>query len=371
LLSRLATKAVDFHHHHCMLSLVQTPPIARRPVPLDRTRLAADWLLDSGICRPGFGVAEEYRTDGRKYTPASKRATAYYVRTLLWLFETHGETRYIDRALTAAQYLSRCSQHVNGPVMAGGIVNYDRSANGRLDECNAMLRALVESWQASQHSEFLTTAIECANAMRCIPGLCRLESARGWLELAEATGNAQWQEPYDRALAWSLSFYGEFFESGDGERAAPNSLTSRCGFLEALLAHLIRPRNRSGEAVRVFERVFALTSKGVCALPREAGSENAALTEACARLLRLRLHAAGLGLVKLDAVRAECEAGRIQEMQADDFDPRIRGGFYAARPSNVFSRVVGLTSTVTSLQALEQWQQYQDGSFRPALLPLV
>jgi hypothetical protein len=363
----MALRAVAFHHNHCMLSLVQTAASAPRVVPLDRTQLAAEWLLDSGICRPGFGVAEEYRTDGREYTHVSKRATAHYVSTLLWLFETRGETQYIERALTAAQYLSRCALDTNGPALVGEVVSYDRKAHRRLNECSAMVRALVESWQASQHSEFLTKAIECANAMQRIPGLCPLEGARGWLDLARATGNAHWQDLYDRSLAWSLSSSRAFVEpeaarSNVAAFASADSLTSRCRFLEALLAGLMRPGNHS-EAVRIFEEVFERTSKGL-------HTRNEVPTEAYARLLRLRLHAAGSGLVNLDAEQAEREAGWICGMQADHYDPKIRGGFYAA-PSNFFSRVVGLTSTVISLQALDQWRQHQDGCLRPAVLQLV
>jgi hypothetical protein len=355
----LALRAVDFHHNHRMLSLVQAAASAPRFVPLDRTQLAAEWLLNSGICRPGFGVAEEYRTNGREYTAVSKKATAHYVSALLWLFETRGETRYIDRALTAAQYLSRCSQDRSEPALVGGVVG-DRTAHRRFEEYSAIVRALVESWRASQHSEFLTTAIEYANAMQSIPGLCPLESVRGWLELAGATGNRQWQQLYDRSLAWSLSFYRDLVEPED-ER--DGGLTGRCRFLEALLAGLMRPGNHS-EAVRIFEDVFERTSK---ALP----TRNEVPTEAYSRLLRLRLHAAGLRLVKMDAGQADRELGWIHGMQADHDDPRIRGGFYAAQPSNFFSKVVGLTSTVISLQALDQWQQYQDGCLRPALLQFV
>ncbi len=359
-----------------MLSLVQTPLSARRAAPLDRTQLGAEWLLDSGICRPGFGIAEEYRTDGREYAPVSKRATAHYVRTLLWLFETRGETRYIDRALTAAQYLSRSSWDVSGFALTGGMVAHDQSAHRRFDESGAVLRALIESWQASQHSEFLTKAIECANGMQRIPGACPLESAQGWLDLAEATGNAQWQEIYDRALASGLRLYREFPEPRNGERTmlwvvrstaacTPSSadLTRRCCFLEALLTSPKRRGNQSCEALQTFQRVFELTSK-------ELRSRNQAPTEAYARMLRLRLHAAGMGLIKLDVHQAEREAGLIREMQADHYDARIRGGFYTGRPSSAFARVVGLTTTAVSLQALEQWEQYQDGCLRPAL-PLV
>ena len=365
-----------------MLNIVQTPAIARTQVPLDRTHLAAEWLLDSGICRPGFGVAEDYRTDGREYAPVSRKATAHYVSALLWLFEKRGETRYIDRALTAAQYLSRSSRDMSGLTLAGGMVRYDRSADRRFDEGSAIIRALVESWHASQHSEFLTKAIECGYAMQRIPGLCGLESARGWLELALATGKAQWRELYDQALTWSLSFYRVFFEPDKQDvRAASTTkvagfpsatgLTNRCCFLEALLAHISQPGSRSDETVGIFEKLFEVTSNEIRTIARKTTSRNDVPTEAYARLLRLRLQAGGLGLIKLDAHQAEREARLIRDMQADHYDARIRGGYYTGRPSNVFARVVGLSTTAVSLQALEQWQQYQDSCLRPCLPQLV
>src|SRR5271157_4856941 len=163
MLIAFAMEPAGLRRNHCMLSLVQTPASTSRHLPLDRTQLAGEWLLDSGICRPGFGVAEEYRTDGREYAPASKKATACYVGTLLWLFETRDEIRYIDRALTAAQYLSRSSRDMNEhpSAPARGRMTFDVSSHRRLDEDSAVLQALVQSWQASQHSEFLTKAIEC------------------------------------------------------------------------------------------------------------------------------------------------------------------------------------------------------------------
>jgi hypothetical protein len=366
-----------------MLSLVQTTASARRVVMLDRPKLAEAWLLDSGICGPDFGVSEQYQTNGRAYTPVSKKATADYVRTLLWLFETRSETRYIDRALTVAQYLCLCTADMDGPAVLGADASYGRSSHSQFDEYSAVVRALVESWEASRHSEFLTKAIECVDVMQRIPGLCPLEAARGWLELARVTGDAQWQTFYDRSFAGRLGSYRRLVEPGD-ERilsfsartkvttpAPADSLTHQCRFLEALLAHLMGPRSQSREALRIFESVFARTTHSVHALDEETVSEDTAPTEVYARLLRLRLHAAGLGLVKLDVGQAESEAETIREMQADQSDPRIRGGFYSVRPLNIFTRVVGLTATMASLQALEQWQQYQDNCFRPALLQLI
>jgi len=149
------------------------------------------------------------------------------------------------------------------------------------------------------------------------------------------------------------------------------ALTGHCCFLEALLASLVRPPNQSGEAVRVFERVFAFASNGLRSSPSKTLSGNAVPTEACARLLRLRLYAAALGLIKLDANQAEHEAGLIRHMQADHYDPRIGGGFYTERHSGPFESVVGLTATAVSLQALAQWHQFKSGDFRPDLLQLV
>jgi len=365
-----------------MLRLVQSPASARH-LRLDRTLLAAEWLLDSGICRPGFGIADEYRTDGREYAPVSNKAIACYVSTLIWLFKTRGETRYIDRALTTAQYLSQSAlvMYVSAPTSETAS---DRQIDSRLDECSAILRALLRCWHVGQHSEFLTRAIECANFMQRIPGRCPLESTRGWLELAEETGNRRLQELHCHVLGWSLTVYPEFLEFGDGKTtvspAAFGTKTARlpsttllarhCGFLEALLPTLERPGDQS-RAARAFEKVFALTSAGLRSLSSEAVSGNTVPTEVCARLLRLRLYAAALGLIKLDADQAQYEAGIIGEMQADQYDPRIRGGFYTGGHSTIFERVVGLAATAVSLQALTQWQQFRNGDFRPDLAQLI
>src|SRR5208283_4844708 len=156
-----------------MLSLVQKSATAHN-VLSDRTQLAAEWLLHSGICRPGFGIADEYRTNGREYAPESNKATAYYVSTLIWLFETRGQTRYIDRALTTAQLLSQSALVMYVSSLTDGMGASDRPADSRFEDCSAILRSLLRCWKVSRHSEFLNRAIECANFMQRIPGQCPL-----------------------------------------------------------------------------------------------------------------------------------------------------------------------------------------------------
>src|SRR5208283_1465149 len=270
-----------------MLSLVQKSATAHNVLSV-RTQLAAEWLLHSGICRPGFGIADEYRTNGREYAPESNKATAYYVSTLIWLFETYGQTRYIDRALTTAQLLSQSALVMYVSTCTDGMATSDRPTYSRLDECSAILRALLRCWEVSRHSEFLDRAMECAIFMQRIPGRCPLESTRGWLELADETESRQWRKLHDRVLGRSLNLDPEFLEFGDS-KPAPSSaasgnntalspptaeLTRQCCFLEALLPTLVRPGRQSLAARRVFEQVFALASNAVRALSSKTPDEN-------------------------------------------------------------------------------------------------
>ncbi len=345
-----------------MLSFVQ-PSLTPDYLLLERTSIAAGWLLDSGICRPGFGVAEEYRRNRREYAPTSKRATAYYVSSLIWLFETHGETRYIDRALTAAQYLSRIAPGASIVPFRDRLATNDQTADERLDESCVIIRALLRSWETSHHSEFLSRAIDCAESMRRVVGDCPLTAAHAWLELAEITGNSRWRQLYDRSFENGLDTRSVSF----GSRAA---VIDNCRFLEALLPSIVPPSHHSSEALSVFRRVFALTSDWLQTRYEAAGFDSAISTELCARLLRLRLYASAWGLVRLDEELAQQEAGFIADVQATDHDPRNRGGFYNGRRSGVIEAAVGLTATVTGMQALALWQQFQNGDFRPDLRQL-
>jgi hypothetical protein len=356
-----------------MLRLVQKQTTARYLLP-DQTERAAEWLVDSGICRPGFGVAEQYRRDVTQYAPVSNRATAHYVSTLLWLFETWGETRHIDRALTVAQYLSRVAKESNTLAFPGERLTHGRSAEDRLDETSVMVRALLRSWEASHHAEFLMRAIECAKSMQRMPGRCLPRPALAWLELADLTGNPQWRELYDSSLAWNLTFYPDFLGLRGRKAAATQAsearneseLISGCRFLEELLPALASPRSRPSAAVSAFERIFSFVGQWL-----QASAQGTMSSEACARVLRLRLYAAGLGLMKLDVERAEQEASLLGDMQADHHDRRVEGGFHAGLRSGATEPVVGLTASAICMQALAQWQQLQSGEFRPALRQMI
>jgi hypothetical protein len=356
-----------------MLRLVQKQTTARYLLS-DQTELAAEWLLDSGICRPGFGVAEQYRINLTQYAPVSNRATAHYVSTLLWLFESCGETRHIDRALTVAQYLSRAAKEGNTLAFPGESLTGRRSTEDRLDETSVMVRALLRSWEASHHAEFLMRAIECAKSMQRMPGRCLPRPALVWLELADLTGNPQWRELYDSSLAWNLTFYPDFLGLRGRKAAAAaasethleSELISGCRFLEELLPALASPRSRPSSAVSVFEKTFSLMGQWL-----HAPAQGTMSSEACARVLRLRLYAAGLGLMKLDVERVEREAALLGDMQADHHDRRVEGGFYAGQLSNTTEPVVGLTATALCMQALAQWRKFQGGDFRPDLRQMI
>jgi hypothetical protein len=345
-----------------MLNLVRTSPTSDQLL-IDRTSLAAEWLLDSGICRPGFGVAEEYRRNRREYASISKRATAYYVSSLIWLFETHGETHYIDRALTAAQFLYRSGTGARIMTFRDRVVSQNGTADDWLDESSVVIRALLRSWETSHHSEFLSAAMEYAASMRQVGGDCPLRAARAWLELGEITGDRQWHELYDRSLARSLDIC--FANSASGA-----ALIDNCQFLEALLPSIVPPSHRSNEALFVFREVFARISDSLRKRYEAAGFDSAIPTEVCARLLRLRLCASAWNLINLDSDRAQQEVGFLTDMQATHYDPRARGGFYNGKRSGIIDTAVGLSATAVGVQALSYWRQFQTSGFRPDLRQL-
>src|SRR5579859_4716881 len=64
-----------------------------------------EWFLQSGIQEPNGGVARYYFSDRRQNAALTTEITAYCAGALVSLYRQSGDSRYLDAAVNAGQYL--------------------------------------------------------------------------------------------------------------------------------------------------------------------------------------------------------------------------------------------------------------------------
>jgi hypothetical protein len=349
--------------------------------------LAGGWLLRSGIQEATGGVARYYRTDLARNAPVSTEITGYAASALLYLHARTGEARYREQALAAGHFLTRTAWDRELAVMPFEV----GAPNGQayFFDSGIIARGLVALWRRSGEAEFLETAERCAESMardfgagsefHAIlelpskkpaardrrwsrgPGCYQLKAGLAWLELAEATGRAEYGAHYERLLEYALGEQASFLAGEpEGERVV-DRLHAYCYFLEGLLACAERPD--CGLALgQGLERAAELRDSAAGLLER---------SDVYAQLLRLRLFGAGLGAAPLDRKAAEREAAVILEFQAGGSDPRIAGGVYFGRKGAQTLPYVNPASTVFAMQALEMWRLWCAGEFKAEWRTLI
>jgi hypothetical protein len=72
-----------------------------------QTSRAGEWFLRSGIQEPNGGVARYYRADLHRNHAVSTEITGYAVSALVYLHSVTNDSRYLDRAVAAARFLTR------------------------------------------------------------------------------------------------------------------------------------------------------------------------------------------------------------------------------------------------------------------------
>ncbi len=359
--------------------------------PLSPAILAhgAGWWLESGIQEGHGGVARFHHTDRNENARISTEITGYFVSSTLDLFDRLGDARLLEAALRAGRFL--ISKAWNA---APGVMPFEWSADGSLPEHatyffdnGIIARALLRLWRASGEQLFFDCAAGCGESMRRDfagaaeihpvlelpsrkpaprdarwsrqPGCYQLKSALAWRDLAQATGDRSWLEPFDEALDRALATHAAFPEGESGIRIM-DRLHAYGYFLEACLARMASPA--VAEALR----------SGIAA----AGShlrqirDSFERSDVPAQVLRVRLWADAAGVVPLDVTAAAeeaCWAARYQLAGAVNLD----GGFCFGRRDGHFMPFVNPVSTAFCLQALALWQDHCAGRSLPSWQTVV
>ena len=346
--------------------------------------------MHSGIQEASGGVARYYRCDARKNQPVSTEITGYFVSALVYLNALTGDAAYLGAARSAARFLTRAGW--DSALRTFPFEHADGASHRRpayFFDCGIIVRGLLSAWRATGETEFLETAEICGRSMaedfltpRAIhpvltlpekraapyeqrwsrsPGCYQLKSALAWHDLSAVTGSQQLLEHYQRAVGTAIQSQKSFLPGASDRGKVMDRIHAYCYFLEGLLAVASRPEYgrvlRDGisraeswrrEVAPVFER-----------------------SDVYAQLLRLRLFADALGVLRLDADAAEKEARRIGEFQLEGPDPRIHGGFCFGSKGGRLLPFANPASTAFCLQALQMWRQYQAGEFRADLPALI
>jgi hypothetical protein len=167
-----------------------------------------------------------------------------------------------------------------------------------------------------------------------------------WWDLAEATGEEDFREPYRAVLEYSLATYDDFLPGHPDYLSVMDRLHPFCYFLEGLLPLATEPC--CARAITKGLQRVAYYLRDIA--PRFERSD------AYAQLLRMRVYADAAGVAPLDRQAAAEEAARLSEFQAASDDPRIAGGFYFGWRDGAWLPYVNPVSTVFGLQALALWE---------------
>jgi hypothetical protein len=249
-------------------------------------------------------------------------------------------------------------------------------------DCGIVVRGLLAAWRASGTEEFLDVAAALGRSMALdftspnddgfhpvlsLPdkrplardplrwsrssGCYQLKAAMAWWDLAEATGEAQFGEHYERALAHSLQTASGFLPGHPERPKVMDRLHAYLYFLEGLL-----PRANDGRCRAALCAGIRLVAHHVRDIAPEFER-----SDVCAQLLRIRLYADWAGVAPLDRDAAQFEADRLSRFQTVDSDLRIDGGYCFGRAGDAWSSHVSPVSTAFAMQALALWEACRSG----------
>jgi hypothetical protein len=345
-------------------------------------RRAGEWFLRSGIQESSGGVARFYRSDLAKNARVSTEITGYAVSTLLYLAERTSDANYTEAAVRAARFLTRSAWNT-----ALSTFPFELYANGSQPQplayffdCGIIVRGLLAAWRATREQEFLDAAVQTGHSMivdfqarhaihpivrlpekrplaygpkwSASPGCYQLKSAMAWQDLFEESGERAFHAAYENALENALES-APFFLPGEVDREkVMDRLHAYAYFLEGLLPCAERP-----ECAKALSEGIARTEKYLNEIEAMF-----ARSDVYAQLLRLRLFAAQLGIVPLDATQAAREATQAAAFQLEGSDPRIDGGFAFGRRAAGMLPYVNPVSSGFCLQALALWSDRLSGT---------
>jgi hypothetical protein len=347
------------------------------------TSRVSRWFLESGIQGPSGGVARYYRFDTRELRAISTEITGYAAATLAYLHRRSGDVRCLEAATRAGLFLTRAAWSDEF-----GTIPFEWGTGtppAYFFDLGIIARGLASLWRHTQDAEFMVTARACAHSMArdfrqpsgyCSalqlpgkvqvpadgrwssqPGCYQLKPALIWAEL----GDPDYAPLYDAALDGFLPGHSSFPEAEPDEGRVMDRLHAYCYFLEGLLPRTSRP-----ECSRALKDGIL---RAETLLRRIAPSFER--SDVRAQLFRLRLYADALSILPLDPDAAEAEASLIRGFQLDSDDPRMDGAFCFGRKGSTLMPFANPASTAFCVQALEMWEQYKRGEFRPDPMDLI
>jgi len=336
---------------------------------------AGEWFLGSGIQQPNGGVARYYHTDLERNHAVSTEITAYAASAFVYLHTTTKDARYLDRGVAAARFLTRTAWDSASATMP---FELDPPAFAYFFDCGIVVRGLVSVWRVTADAEYLDAAAALGKAMirdfaaadggfhpvlslpdkrpletdparwSRSPGCYQLKAAMAWWDLLEATADAQFREPYERALEYSLRVCGGFLPGHPERLKVMDRLHAFLYFLEGLLPRAQEPRCAAALRDGIPRAAHHL---------REIAPEFDR-SDVYAQLLRMRLYADRAGALPLDGAAAQFEAEKLAQFQS------AGGGFYFGRKAGVWLPYVNPVSSAFALQALELWDECRTGKPR-------
>ena len=342
---------------------------------LDR---AGRWFLESGIQEPEGGVARYRRTDTGANLPVSNEITGYAVSAMTWLYERTGRAEYLERALLAARFLTRCAWDAK---LQSFPFEYAPPGTGftYFFDVGIIIRGLLAIGRASGEGEFEEIAVaagrslatdfrtgSCFHPILRLPekrpvacdhrwsrssGCYQLKSAMAWFDLQEQSGDPLFSRRYREMLDFSLRTHQEFLPGDADPNRVMDRLHAYCYFLEGMLPVAAEP---------ACVAALSLGVGRVAALLREIGP-SFERSDVYAQLLRVRLLANAANLLALDREAAAWEADRLAEFQSSEPDPRLAGGFWFGRKGGDTLPFINPVSTAFGMQALAMWEDYLTG----------
>jgi hypothetical protein len=349
---------------------------------------AGGWFLESGIQEPEGGVARYRRTDTGRNLAVSNEITGYALSTLAYLHTLTGEPVYLERALSAARFLTRCAWDARLETFP---FEYVAPGNGftYFFDSGIIVRGLLAVWRITGEPELRDIALACGRSMardfasggcfmpilrlpekRAVecdhrwsrgPGCYQLKSAMAWLDLNEFVADGSLGDAHRTLLDYALRTHEEFLPGDPDQSRVMDRLHAYSYFLEGLLPLANEPRcaeSLSGGIVRLagyLRRIAPVFER----------------SDVYAQLLRVRLFADAAGVAPLDRNAASYEAERLAEFQSAGPEPTVAGGFWFGRKGGEILPFINPVSTGFGLQALAMWENYLAGGAPPPRHALI
>jgi len=325
-------------------------------------------LAHSGIQLPDGGVARYYRADMQRNAGVSTEITGYALSAFVFLHSAAGGEEYLNHARAAARFLTSVAWDSRNGVMP---FELEPAAFTYFFDCGIIVRGLLALWRVTREQELLDVAAAIGESMArdfarddcrywpilSLPdkrplemdalrwsrsaGCYQLKAAMAWRELAEATGDGQFERRYQAALEDALATHEAFLPGHTERLKVMDRLHAYLYFLEGLLPGADNPRCAAALAQGI-RRVTDYVEEIAPGFVR---------CDVVAQLLRIRLCAGEAGA-------DSAEAGRVLAFQEPG------GGYYFGRKAGEWVPHISPVSTVFAMQALEWWRRRGDADWR-------